>query len=61
MVDYNALTQAVIAGNAPGVQALIRQAVTDKDRGLGQRPTLATYDHRLAEAATAFEIPLVVL
>ena len=36
-------------------------ASIDLLRGLGQRPTLATYDHRLAEAATAFEIPLVAL
>ena len=28
-------------------------------RGLGQRPSLATYDVRLAEAATALAIPLV--
>jgi predicted nucleic acid-binding protein len=28
-------------------------------RGLGQRPALATYDHRMAEAATAMRIPLV--
>jgi predicted nucleic acid-binding protein len=27
-------------------------------RGLGQRPSLATYDARLAEAATALAIPL---
>jgi predicted nucleic acid-binding protein len=27
-------------------------------RGLGQRPSLATYDARLAEAASALEIPL---
>ena len=27
-------------------------------RALGQRPTLATYDRRLAEAASALEIPL---
>jgi predicted nucleic acid-binding protein len=30
-------------------------------QGLGQRPTLATYDSRLAEAANALGIPLVVL
>ncbi|MBA2487862.1 MAG: PIN domain-containing protein [Chloroflexi bacterium] len=30
-------------------------------RGLGQRPTLATYDHRLSEAATALDVPLVPL
>lgn len=30
-------------------------------RGLGQRPTLATYDRRLSEAATALEIPLAPL
>ncbi len=27
-------------------------------RGMGQRPTLATYDQRLSEAATALDIPL---
>ena len=27
-------------------------------RNIGQRPTLATYDHRLSEAATALDIPL---
>ncbi|MDQ3408207.1 MAG: PIN domain-containing protein [Chloroflexota bacterium] len=27
-------------------------------RGMGQRPTLATYDHRLSDAATALDIPL---
>ncbi len=30
-------------------------------RGLGQRPALATYDRRLADAAAALEIPLVAL
>ena len=30
-------------------------------QGLGQRPTLATYDSRFAEAANALGIPLVVL
>lgn len=30
-------------------------------RGLGQRPRLATYDRRLAEAASALDIPLVAL
>ncbi|CAN5751526.1 type II toxin-antitoxin system VapC family toxin [soil metagenome] len=30
-------------------------------RGLGQRPTLATYDRRLSEAATALDIPLTAL
>ena len=30
-------------------------------QGLGQRPTLATYDRRLAEAADALGIPLVAL
>jgi predicted nucleic acid-binding protein len=30
-------------------------------RGLGQRPMLATYDRRLAEAASALEIPLVTI
>ena len=30
-------------------------------QGLGQRPTLATYDRRLAEAANALGIPLVAL
>lgn len=30
-------------------------------QGLGQRPTLATYDRRLAEAAIALGIPLVAL
>jgi hypothetical protein len=27
-------------------------------RGMGQRPTLATYDQRLSEAAIALDIPL---
>ena len=30
-------------------------------RGLGQRPLLATYDHRLAEAATSLDVPLIAL
>jgi hypothetical protein len=30
-------------------------------RGLGQRPMLATYDHRMAEAATSLDVPLVTL
>ena len=30
-------------------------------RGLGQRPKLATYDRRLAEAAAALDIPLATL
>jgi len=30
-------------------------------RAMGQRPTLATYDRRLAEAATALELPLAAL
>lgn len=30
-------------------------------RGIGQRPTLATYDRRLSEAATALDIPLIAL
>lgn len=30
-------------------------------RGLGQRPILATYDRRLAEAAKALEFPLAAL
>ena len=30
-------------------------------RGLGQRPQLATYDHRLSEAAVALDISLVAL
>ncbi len=30
-------------------------------RGLGQRPLLATYDRRLAEAATSLDIPLAAL
>ncbi len=30
-------------------------------RGIGQRPTLATYDRRLSEAATALDIPLAKL
>lgn len=30
-------------------------------RGLGQRPTLATYDRRLSEAATSLDIPLATL
>lgn len=30
-------------------------------RGMGQRPTLATYDRRLSEAATALDIPLTPL
>ncbi len=29
--------------------------------GMGQRPTLATYDRRLSEAAAALDIPLVAL
>lgn len=28
-------------------------------RGIGQRPRLATYDHRLSEAAKALDIPLI--
>ena len=30
-------------------------------RGLGQRPMLATYDHRLAEAAALLDISLATL
>lgn len=30
-------------------------------RGLGQRPMLATYDRRLADAATSLDVPLVTL
>ena len=30
-------------------------------RGIGQRPTLATYDRRLAEAAAALDIPIAAL
>ena len=30
-------------------------------RGMGQRPTLATYDRRLSEAAAALDIPVVAL
>jgi len=30
-------------------------------RGLGQRPMLATYDHRLAEAAFSLDVPLFTL
>jgi len=30
-------------------------------RGLGQRPLLATYDRRLADAAIALDIPLAIL
>lgn len=30
-------------------------------RGMGQRPTLATYDHRLSQAATALDIPVTSL
>lgn len=30
-------------------------------RQMGQRPALATYDHRLADAATAMAVPLVEL
>lgn len=33
-------------------------ASIDSLRNIGQRPTLATYDHRLSEAATALDIPL---
>lgn len=30
-------------------------------RGLGQRPMLATYDRRLADAATSLDVPLIAL
>jgi len=30
-------------------------------RGLGQRPKLATYDDRLAAAASSLDVPLITL
>jgi hypothetical protein len=40
---------------------LVRPSFLELLQGLGQQPALATYERRLAEAATALDIPLVTL
>ncbi|MCY7418428.1 MAG: hypothetical protein LH650_08025 [Chloroflexi bacterium] len=49
------------AGSAVGTLDALQLASIEFLRGLGQRPALATFDRRLAEAASAMDIPIIEL